>query len=57
MCVQIAGKYDQEIAAKCMGWLADTLPDESIDASGSMDSVFSQLKDGYILCKSVVCLL
>eukprot|EP00745_Piridium_sociabile_P018213 TRINITY_DN27192_c0_g1_i1.p1 TRINITY_DN27192_c0_g1~~TRINITY_DN27192_c0_g1_i1.p1 ORF type:complete len:196 (-),score=64.79 TRINITY_DN27192_c0_g1_i1:460-1047(-) len=46
---KIAGKYDKEIAAKCMVWLAEKTG-ETLNTSGDMDSVCEQLKDGYVLC-------
>ena len=54
LCVfQIAGKYDKEVAAHCMRWLA-SVTEENLDTSGEMDSVYEQLKNGYVLCKSVL---
>ena len=39
LCVfQIAGKYDKEVAAHCMRWLA-SVTEENLDTSGEMDSV------------------
>ncbi|KAK7108821.1 myophilin-like [Littorina saxatilis] len=46
---KIAGKYDKEVAAKTMVWLA-RVTEEPLDTSGDMDAVYEQLKDGYVLC-------
>jgi len=47
---KIAGKYDQQAAATVMGWLARHTG-EPLDTTGDMDSVYQQLKDGYVLLK------
>ncbi|KAK7492040.1 hypothetical protein BaRGS_00016704, partial [Batillaria attramentaria] len=46
----IAGKYDQEVAARCMQWVREATG-EPVDTSGDMDKVYEDLKDGYVLCK------
>jgi len=45
---KIAGKYDKEVAARCMEWLAH-VTGEHLETNGEMDSVYEQLKDGYVL--------
>ncbi|XP_025096983.1 myophilin-like [Pomacea canaliculata] len=46
---KIAGKYDKEMAAKCMSWLA-RVTGEPLNTSGEMDTVYEALGDGYVLC-------
>lgn len=45
---KIAGKYDKDVAANCMQWLAH-VTGEPLDTSGDMESVYNQLRDGYVL--------
>lgn len=49
---KITAKYDKEVAARVMDWVASTVG-EPLDTSGDMDSVYEQLKDGLILCKLI----
>nr|KAG5703285.1 hypothetical protein BaRGS_025527 [Batillaria attramentaria] len=48
---RIAGKYDQEVAARCMQWVREATG-EPVDTSGDMDKVYEDLKDGYVLCQT-----
>jgi len=47
---KLASKYDQQVAAGCMSWIAE-ITGEPLDCSGDVDSVHEQLKDGFILGK------
>ncbi|KAL8570912.1 hypothetical protein ACOMHN_023585 [Nucella lapillus] len=47
---EIAGKYDKDVAAQCMCWVAKVTGEE-VDTSGDMKGVFESLKDGYVLAQ------
>lgn len=47
---KLTKKYDQEIAAQCMHWIAD-VTGEPLDCNGDTDSVYEALRDGYVLTK------
>ena len=48
---QVQAKYDPELAAQCMCWIGEVVPDSGCSANGDMDYVADKLGDGFVLCK------
>jgi hypothetical protein len=52
--VQIDSKYNPELAAQVLEWIA-SVTGEQLDTSGDRDSFVEQLKDGRVLCRCGLC--
>ena len=52
--LKVQRKYSEERAEEVCHWINDVLGEAVVNPSGKADEFFESLKDGMVLCRSVV---